>query len=85
MICNDKIEKIASVILCLIGIVSVVDTFLFQFLNIGEKQSGLSFAYCASFVLLSTQFPDILKKKYVIFPLYVMILQMFYSFSLRFF
>jgi len=82
---NDRIEKIASVLLSLIGIVSVIDTFLFQFLSIGEQQNNLSLAYCASFILLSTQFPDILKKKYVVIPLYIMILQMLYSFSLRFF
>ena len=81
----DRIEKIASVLLSLIGIVSVIDTFLFQFLSIGEQQNSLSLAYCASFILLSTQFPDILKKKHVVVPLYIMILQMLYSFSLRFF
>ena len=82
---NNKIEKIGSVILCVIGIVSVVDTFLYQFFNIGEQQKSFSLLYCIAFILLSSKFPLILKKKYIVIPLYLMILQMFYSLYLRFF
>ena len=82
---NDKIEKIGSAILCIVGIVSVVDTFLYQFLNIGEEHKNLSLGYCLAFILLSAKFPEILKKKYVVIPLYLMILQTFYSLYLRFF
>ena len=82
---NDKIEKIASVALCIVGIVSVVDTFLYQFLNIGEQQKGLSLGYCIAFILVSSKFPLILKKKYITIPLYLMVAQMLYSLCLRFF
>ena len=82
---NDKIERIGSAVLCVVGIVSVVDTFLYQFLAIGEEQKNLSLGYCVAFILMSAKFPGILKKKYVIIPLYVMILQTFYSLYLRFF
>ena len=82
---NNKIEKIGSAILCIVGIVSVVDTFLYQFLSIGEAQKNLSLGYCVAFILLSVKFPAILKKKHVIIPLYLMILQTFYSLYLRFF
>ena len=82
---NNKIEKIGSAVLCVVGIVSVVDTILYQFLAIGEEQKNLSLGYCVAFILMSVKFPGILKKKYVIIPLYVMILQTFYSLYLRFF
>ena len=82
---NNKIERIGSAILCVIGIVSVFDTFLYQFLAIGEEQKNLSLGYCVAFILMSVKFPGILKKKYVVIPLYVMILQTFYSLYLRFF
>ena len=82
---SNKIERIGSAVLCVVGIVSVVDTFLYQFLAIGEEQKNLSLGYCVAFILMSVKFPGILKKKYVIIPLYVMILQTFYSLYLRLF
>ena len=82
---NNKIERIGSAVLCVVGIVSVVDTFLYQFLAIGEEQKNLSLGYCVAFILMSAKFPGILKKKYVVIPLYAMILQTFYSLYLRFF
>jgi len=82
---NNKIEKIGSAILCILGIISVVDTFLYQFMSIGQEQKNLSLGYCVAFILLSVRFPGILKKKYVVIPLYLMIIQMFYSLYLRFF
>ena len=63
---NNKIEKIGSAILCIVGIISVVDTFLYQFLSIGEEHKNLSLGYCLAFILLSVKFPEILKKKYII-------------------
>ena len=82
---NNKIEKIGSTILCIVGIISVIDTFLYQFLSIGEEQKNLSLGYCVAFILMSVKFPGILKKKYVIIPLYVMIVHTFYSLYLRLF
>ena len=56
---NNKIEKIGSVILCIVGTVSVIDTFLYQFLDIGEEQKNLSVGYCVAFILMSLKFPEI--------------------------
>ena len=77
----DKIgnEKISSIILSILGIVIVIDTVLYQLFNIGSKQDSLVLAYCISFVLLSIKFPNILKIKLVVIPLYIMIAQMIYS------
>jgi len=72
-------EKISSIILTILGIVIVIDTFLEQFFNIGTKQNSLVLGYCIAFVLLSIKFPNILKKKAVIVPMYIMVAQMVYS------
>ncbi len=74
-----RTEKISSIILLIVGVIIVVDTILAQFFMIGNKQNSLTLVYCIAFVLLCTQFPNILKKKYVVIPMYIMIIQMFYS------
>ena len=74
-----KIEKLSSLILTILGIVVVIDAILEQFFSIGTKQDTLVLGYCIGFVLLSTKFPNILKRKYVIIPMYIMIVQMIYS------
>ena len=75
----DKIEKIASIILCVVSIVLIVDGILAQFFNIGVEQKGLTLGYCIAFVLLSVKYNNILKKKYVVVPMYIMVGQMIYS------
>ena len=75
----DKTEKIASIILCILGVVIVVDGILAQFFNIGVEQKGLTLGYCIAFVLLSVKYNNILKKKYVVVPMYIMVGQMIYS------
>ena len=72
-------EKISSIILTILGVIIVIDTILEQFFNIGTKQNSLVLGYCIAFVLLSIKFPNILKKKAVIFPMYIMVVQMVYS------
>lgn len=74
-----KKEKLSSIILGILGIILVIDTILEQFFSIGVKQDSLVLGYCIGFVLLSTKFPKILNKKFVIIPLYIMIIQMIYS------
>ena len=49
----EKIEKIFSVILSIVGIVLVVDVFLEQFFSIGTKQNSLTLIYCISFIIFS--------------------------------
>ena len=75
----EKIEKISTVILSIVGIVIIVDVFLEQFFNIGTKQNSLTIMYCISFVLLTTQFKSMIKNKFVMIPLYIMIIQTSYS------
>ena len=72
-------EKLSSVILSILGTVIVIDTILEQFFNIGVKQNSLVIGYCIAFVLLSIKFPNILKRKFVIIPMYIMVIQMLYS------
>ena len=59
-------EKTSSLILCLLGVIIIIDSILEQFFNIGTKQNSLVWGYCIAFILLSTKFPNILNKKYVI-------------------
>ena len=75
----DRIEKLASAVLCILGIAIAGDAILEQFFNIGIKQNSLTIAYCIAFVLLSIKYQNILKRKYVTIPLYIMIAQTIYS------
>jgi len=72
-------EKLSSVILSILGTVIVIDTILEQFFNIGVKQDSLVIGYCIAFIFLSIKFPNILKRKFVIIPMYIMVIQMLYS------
>ena len=59
----DRIEKLSSVVLCLLGIVLVVDAILEQFFNIGIRQNSLTIGYCIAIVLLSIKYQNIELKK----------------------
>ena len=80
----EKIEKIFSVILSIVGIVLVVDVFLEQFFSIGTKQNSLTLIYCISFIILTTKFKSIFKNKFVMIPLYLMIVQTIYSLGIKY-
>tara|TARA_B100000579_G_C22124137_1_gene528921 strand:- start:159 stop:410 length:252 start_codon:yes stop_codon:yes gene_type:complete len=79
-----KNEKISSIILSVIGFIIVIDTILEQCFNIGTKQNTLVAGYCVAFILLSLKFPNILKNKYVVIPLYIMIIQMIISLTSKY-
>ena len=79
-----KNEKISSIILSVLGFIIVIDTILALFFNIGTKQNSLVTGYCVAFILLSLKFPNILKNKYVVIPLYIMIIQMIFSLISRY-
>ena len=79
-----KNEKISSIILSVLGFIIVIDTILEQFFNIGTKQNSLVTGYCVAFILLSLKFPNILKNKYVVIPLYIMIIQMIISLASKY-
>ena len=72
-------EKISAIILTLLGAILVIDAILEQFFNIGMRQDALVLGYCIAFILLSIKFPNLLKQKYVIIPMYIMVIQTFYS------
>jgi len=74
-----KKEKISAIILTLLGAILVIDAILEQFFNIGMRQDALVLGYCIAFILLSIKFPNLLKQKYVIIPMYIMVIQTFYS------
>ena len=76
--------RLASFVLSFVGIIIVIDTALQQFFNIGTEQKNLTIVYCIVFILLSIMLPKLLNKKYVIIPLYIMILQMIYSLFLMY-
>ena len=82
---REKLEKICSVILSIVGIILVIDTILEQFFNIVTKPQGFIFGYCIAFVLLGIKFPNILKRKYVVYPLYIMVAQAIYSLMNKYF
>ena len=79
-----KNEKISSIILSVLGFIIVIDTILEQCFNIGTKQNSLVTGYCVAFILLSLKFPNILKNKYVVIPLYIMIIQMIISLASKY-
>ena len=74
-----KTEKILPIIMGIIGIVIIVDVFLEQFFNIGTKQNNLTLIYCISIIILTTQFKGMIMNKFVMIPLYIMIIQTIYS------
>ena len=74
-----KIEQFASVLLCIISIILIIDAILAQFFNRGTYQSNLVSVYCIAFILLSIKYKNILSRKYVTIPLYIMIIQTIYS------
>ena len=82
---NKKIGQISSYILCLLGIVIIIDTFLANQFDIGTYQKGLVLSYCIGFVLINTKFPSISKKKYVVYPLFLMIAQTIFSLVNKYF
>ena len=74
-----KTEKILPIIMGIVGIVIIVDVFLEQFFNIGTKQNNLTLIYCISIIILTTQFKGMIMNKFVMIPLYIMIIQTIYS------
>ena len=76
---TNKIENITSILLCIISLILIIDTILAQFFNIGTYQSNLALVYCIAFILLSIKYKNILSRKYVTIPLYIMIIQTIYS------
>ena len=74
-----KTEKILPIIMGIVGIVIIVDVFLEQFFNIGTKQNNLTLIYCILIIILTTQFKGMIMNKFVMIPLYIMIIQTIYS------
>ena len=72
-------EKIVIIVFTILGVVIVVDTFLF-WANISEGQANLTLGYCLGFIFVSSQYPTITKSKYVMIPFYILVAQMIYSF-----
>ena len=77
--CKAYPEEIAAMLLCIISIILIINTILVRFFNMGTYQSNLALVYCIAFILLSIKYKNILSKKYVTIPLYILIIQTAYS------
>ena len=76
-------EKIISIVLSISAIIIVVDAILASY-NINTKPTDFVLAYCIAFVFSSIKFPNILKKKHVVIPIYLMVAQTIYSLITRY-
>ena len=74
-----KFEQLASAVLCIISIILIINTILVQFFNWAWVFKQLVLVYCIAFILLSIKYKNILSRKYVTIPLYIMIIQTIYS------
>jgi len=93
MVNENKIEKISSIIFCILGTALVIDRVLIQFFNMGIRLNtftgkpltlyALVITYCISFIILSIKYNKLLSKKFVTIPLYIMIIQTAYSLITR--
>ena len=72
-------EKICTYSLIIVSLFLIIDTVLVAQLKIGNEESNLRLGYCIAFVFSSIKFPNIMKNKFVVFPLYILIGQMAYS------
>jgi hypothetical protein len=80
---KQRMELIISISLCIIGIILIVDTILAQFFNRGAYANNLAIIYCSVFIIASMQYENIIYKKHVMIPLYLMIIQTFYSLIIK--
>lgn len=75
----NKLEKKSSIIMSVFGIGLILNLLLIQFFNIGLKSNIFALIYCVLFVLMTIQFKSIIRKKYVMIPLFILIIQTSYS------
>ena len=75
----NKLEKKSSIIMSVFGIGLILNLLLIQFFNIGLKSNIFALIYCVLFVLMTIQFKSIIRKKSVIIPLLILIIQPSYS------
>ena len=80
---KKRIELIISMSLCILGIILIIDTILAQFFNRGAYANNLVIIYCSIFIIASMQYKNIIYKKHVMIPLYLMIIQTFYSLIIK--
>ena len=79
----QKEKVIISIILCITGMILIIDTILAQFFDRGTYANNLAIIYCITFIIASLKYKNIISKKYVIIPLYLMIIQTFYSLIIK--
>lgn len=80
----NKVEKISTMILLILGVVLFVDLFLELFFSAGTKQNSLIIGYFISFVLLNNKFKSISKNKFVMIPFYMVVVLHVISFIQKF-
>ena len=75
----NKLEKKSSIIMSVFGIGLILNLLLIQFFNIGLKSNIFALIYCVLFVLMTIEFESIIRKKSVMIPLFILIIQTTYS------
>ena len=75
----DKLENISSIFMSFFGIGLILNLVLIQFFSIGIKSNIFTLIYCILFVLMTIEFESIIRKKSVIIPLFILIIQTTYS------
>ena len=61
------------------GIGLILNLVLIQFFSIGIKSNIFNLIYCILFVLMTIEFESIIRKKSVMIPLFILIIQTTYS------
>ena len=75
----NRLEKLSAIIMGLFGVGLVLNVFIKEFFDFGAQKNTLSLIYCALIVSLAIKFKTIVKNKFVMIPLYIMIIQTSYS------
>ncbi len=75
----NKLENISSIFMSFFGIGLILNLVLIQFFSIGIKSNIFNLIYCILFVLMTIEFESIIRKKSVMIPLFILIIQTTYS------
>ena len=69
--------------LSLVGILLIIDTALYHFLNFGPYLSDITIYYCAVFLYCGVKFKQkFFRRKLIMIPFYIMVLQTILSLAI---
>ena len=75
----NQLQNILFKIMSFFGMGLILNSLLIQFFNIGLKSNIFALIYCVLFVLITIQFKSIIRKKSIMIPLFILIIQTSYS------